>query len=148
MKASRVLLEKIKEFEGFRADAYLCPAGKLTIGYGTTAGVKKGMKVTKEQAEVMLAADLTAFAQSIEKLGLGTMCQHRFDAILDFCYNLGVANFKSSTLLKKIKANMDDATIPNEFRKWVYATVGGKKTQLPGLVKRREWEARRWLDQV
>lgn len=148
MKASRVLLDKVKEFEGFREKAYKCPAGVWTIGYGTTAGVTMGMTVTKDQAEVMLDEDLTAFASSIEKLGLGPMCQHRFDAILDFCYNLGMANFKSSTLYKKIKANKDDPTIRNEFGKWVYATVNGKKTQLPGLVKRRAWEAKRWEDLV
>ena len=30
----------VKTFEGFRADAYKCPAGVWTIGYGHTEDVK------------------------------------------------------------------------------------------------------------
>ena len=42
MKASKILIDKIKEFEGFRGTAYRCPAGVLTVGYGHTSGVVKG----------------------------------------------------------------------------------------------------------
>ena len=43
---------------------------------------------------------------------------------------------------------MNDATIPNEFRRWVYGTdpKTGAKIKLPGLVKRREWEAQMYED--
>ena len=41
MKVSEKGLAIIKKYEGCRLTAYVCPAGKLTIGYGHTKGVKK-----------------------------------------------------------------------------------------------------------
>lgn len=46
-QASDILIEKIKEFEGCSLTAYKCPAGKMTIGYGHTKGVKNGQKITQ-----------------------------------------------------------------------------------------------------
>lgn len=147
MKASRILVEKIKEFEGFRSTAYKCPAGVLSIGYGHTAGVKIGQKMTKEEADRLLLRDLIPYESFVDKLNV-TSQQHKFDALVDFCYNLGCASLESSTLLKKIRACRPDAEIRAEFERWVYATVGGKKTKLPGLVTRRKWEADRFFNLV
>lgn len=147
MKASRILVEKIKEFEGFRSTAYKCPAGVLTIGYGHTTGVKQGQKMTKEEADRLLLRDLIPYEAFVDKLNV-TSQQHKFDALVDFCYNLGCAALESSTLLKKIRACRPDAEIRAEFERWVYATVGGKKTKLPGLVTRRKWEADRFFNLV
>lgn len=147
MKASRILVEKIKEFEGFRSTAYKCPAGVLTIGYGHTTGVKQGQKMTKEEADRLLLRDLIPYEAFVDKLNV-TSQQHKFDALVDFCYNLGCAALESSTLLKKIRACRPDAEIRAEFERWVYATVGGKKTKLPGLVSRRKWEADRFFNLV
>lgn len=141
MRMTQKALNKLKEFEGCKLKAYLCPAGKWTIGYGTTAGVKPGMVITKDKAELFLDADIEAFESSLEKIPtLVSLKPWQWDAIVDFVYNLGLGNFKSSTLLRKIKANPDDPTIPAEFSRWVYSG----KTKLPGLVKRRAWEAKRW----
>lgn len=147
MKASRILVEKIKEFEGFRSTAYKCSAGVLTIGYGHTTGVKQGQKMTKEEADRLLLRDLIPYEAFVDKLNV-TSQQHKFDALVDFCYNLGCAALESSTLLKKIRACRPDAEIRAEFERWVYATVGGKKTKLPGLVTRRKWEADRFFNLV
>lgn len=147
MKASRILVEKIKEFEGFRSTAYKCPAGVLSIGYGHTAGVKIGQKMTKEEADRLLLRDLIPYEAFVDKLNV-TSQQHKFDALVDFCYNLGCAALESSTLLKKIRACRPDAEIRAEFERWVYTTVGGKKTKLPGLVTRRKWEADRFFNLV
>ncbi len=48
----------IKDFEGLSLKAYVCPAGVLTIGYGTTRGVKPGQVISEAEAEAMLRADL------------------------------------------------------------------------------------------
>ena len=61
----------------------------------------------------------------------------RWDALVSFIFNIGWGQFKKSTLRRKLLVNIEDESIPDEFRKWVYSK--GKK--LPGLVKRREWEA-------
>lgn len=143
MKISKECLEALKLFEGFRAEAYLCPAGVWTLGYGHTARVKKGDRITRDEAERVLREDLVPFERSVQLLGL-PLKPHQFDALVDFSFNLGTEALKNSTLLRKIKANPQDRSIRSEFKRWVYA--GGKV--LPGLVKRRDWEARSYFGEL
>ncbi len=141
MKASEQLIEKIKEFEGYSSTAYTCPAGKATIGHGHTRGVKITDRCTRSEAERWLREDLApveAYLNTIPEVDT----QGKFDSLCSFIYNLGMGNFKGSTLLKKIKAGAATEEIQAQFKRWVYA--GGKV--LKGLVKRREWEAGRWAE--
>ncbi len=137
MKTSDKGIGLIKRFEGLRLKAYLCPAGKPTIGYGHTKDVKLGDVITEEEAEQLLLEDLIVVENEINKHNLD-INQNQFDALVSFVYNVGVGNFRTSTLLKKIKTDPNDKTIANEFKRWVYSN--GKKP--PGLVKRREEEAK------
>ena len=141
MKASLILINKIKEFEGCRLVAYQDSAGIWTIGYGSTINVRRGMRVTQQEADSRLEFDVETAAIGVRGLKLN-LSQGQFDALVDFAYNLGIGNLKRSTLLKKIKAGAPTTQIQAEFKKWVYA---GKK-KLAGLVKRREWEAKRWAE--
>jgi lysozyme len=63
------------------------------------------------------------------------LTQNQFDALVSFVFNLGVGNFRTSTLLKKLNAGDNDGAA-QEFGRWIHA--GGKA--LPGLVRRREAE--------
>ena len=97
------------------------------------------MRCTRAEAEQWLRQDLApaeAYVNTIPEVNT----QGKFDALVDFAYNLGLGNLKSSTLLKKIKAGAPVEDVQAQFRRWVYA--GGKR--LKGLVKRREWEVQRW----
>ena len=145
MKASNTLIEAIKRFEGFRGTAYRCPAGVWTVGYGHTSDVKRGDKMTEGEAERQLRRDLAEYEAFVDKLGV-TERQHKFDALVDFAYNLGCDALAGSTLLKKIRACAPDAEVRAEFMRWVHATVAGKKRRLDGLVKRRKWEADRFFN--
>lgn len=141
MDASDLLIKKITEFEGFSNTAYRCPAGKWTCGIGHTSGVTATTTCTRKEAERWLREDLApieAYVNTIPEVNT----QGKADAVIDFCFNLGMGNFKGSTLLKKIKAGASTEDIQEQFRRWVYA--GGKV--LKGLVKRREWEAQRWAE--
>ena len=141
MKASDLLIEKIKEFEGFSSTAYTCAGGVATIGYGHTRGVRINDRCTKSEAEQWLREDLApieAYVNTIPEVDT----QGKYDALCSFIFNLGMGNFKGSTLLKKIRAGAPTEEIQAEFRRWVYAK--GKK--LKGLVNRREWEAGRWAE--
>ena len=129
-------LDLIKKYEGLRLEAYKCPAGVWTIGYGHTKGVYKGMSITKEEAEKLLQQDVSVFELQVVNT-VGKLAACKIDALVSFAYNVGIAAFRNSTLCRKVKANSDDPAIRNEFMKWVYA--GSKK--LPGLVKRRAEEA-------
>lgn len=140
MKASDILIAKIKEFEGYRSRAYRDAVGVWTCGYGHTRGVTAKTSCTQAQADAWLRQDLAPLEKKLN--GIKEIdSQGKFDACLDFCFNLGLGNFLRSTLLKMIKAGMGEKLIKAEFMRWVYA--GGRK--LDGLVKRREWEAERFF---
>ena len=136
-------IELIKSFEGFRSAPYKCPAGIPTIGYGATFypdGKKVTMadaSITETKATELLQSMLGSFERYVDSYCRDDINQNQFDALVSFAYNLGPANLKSSTLLKKVNLNPEDETIRDEFMKWVKA--GGKT--LKGLVKRREAEA-------
>jgi lysozyme len=140
-KVSDICLNMIKEFEGFRGTAYYCPGGKLTIGYGHTGmDVHPGDVISEYWAEHLLKADLYDLEKQVESLGEWN--QPQFDALVSFAYNLGFYKLKTSTLMKNIKEGGNMRAIKQEFKKWIYA---GGKIQ-PGLVKRREWEAKRFFE--
>ena len=140
MKASDVLIKKLKEFEGLRTEAYLDAAGVPTIGYGHTGDVSLGDIISEYWAEYLLRKDLYETELEVDKLGLAKT-QGQFDALVSFAFNLGIARLKRSTLLKAVRQRSNRNVIRREFKKWVYA----KGKQLPGLVKRREWEADRFF---
>lgn len=144
MEASRILIEKIKEFEGLRLSPYRCAGGVWTIGYGHTSGITgKTPAITKEQAEKWLRSDLIHYEAFVDRLNV-TCKQCKFDALVDFAFNLGTEALSQSTLLKKIRACSPDKEVRAEFMKWVNAK--GKK--MNGLVKRRQWEADRYFGLV
>jgi len=133
----------IKKFEGFSSKPYLCPAKICTIGYGNTF-YEDGKKVTlkdpvinESRAVDLLKFTLSKFEQYVDSYCVDTITQNQFDALVSFCFNLGPANLKNSTLLKKVNKDPNDPTIRAEFMKW---TKAGGRT-LKGLVKRREAEA-------
>ena len=139
MKASEELIEKIKQFEGYRAKAYRCAAGVWTCGWGHTKGVTRRTTCDKAKAERWLADDLQpieAFLNAIPQIDT----QGKFDACVDFCFNLGLNAFRSSTLLKLIQQRAGTPKIQEQFLRWVYA--GGRPME--GLKTRRGWEAQKW----
>lgn len=129
-------LALIKEFEGLKLKAYLCPAQVWTIGYGSTgAHVREGMVITEARAEELLREDLERFERGVEAAVPG-LSQERFDACVSLAFNIGEAAFARSTVAREAKAG-DHAGAANAFGMWVKA--GGKT--LPGLVRRRAAEA-------
>ena len=136
MKLSKAGLELIKHFEGCKLTAYRCPAGALTIGYGSTgAHVKPGMTISQQKAEQMLLDDLARFVVGVSEVVRADMTQGQFDALVSFAFNLGLGALRGSTLLAKFKAG-DVAGAAKEIPRWNKA--GGKV--LDGLTKRREAE--------
>ncbi len=141
MKSSNLLLEKLKDFEGLRLEAYLDAAGVPTIGYGHTGrDVKLGDRITKYWANDLLRRDVEAAEKAIDLLGL-TLTQGQLDALVSFTFNLGIDRLVKSTLLQTIREGGTMRQIRREFMRWVYA--GGEK--LRGLEKRRQWEADRFF---
>ena len=133
----------ICEFEGFSAKPYLCPAKLATIGYGNTF-YRDGKKVTmvdppitKIEAFDMFKDIADKFAKKVSACVKTPINQNQFNSLVSFTYNVGVANFMNSTLLKRVNANHNDPDIRTQFLRW--DKVGTKK--LSGLTKRRIYEA-------
>jgi len=132
--------ELIKKFEGLELKAYICPAGKLTIGHGHAFGdVAKNQVITKEEAEKILEKDIEHFKTGVTKYVMVKLSENQLGALISFAFNVGIGNFKKSTLLKKLNTK-DYEGAAFEFLKWNKATIDGKLTVLNGLTKRREAE--------
>jgi lysozyme len=136
-------IELIKRFEGCKTNAYICPAGVLTIGYGHTKTVKPGMKITVAQVEALLKRDLQVFEAIVNSHAIASVNQNQFDALVSFAYNVGSTAFIHSTLLRKLN-RQDYQGAAFEFNRWVYA---GKK-KLLGLERRRAAERALFLTPV
>ncbi|MCJ8334953.1 MAG: lysozyme [Epibacterium sp.] len=142
------------EFEGYAkrlpngdCEAYPDPGtggAPWTIGWGSTTDedmrpIKPGAVWSMERAEARFKQHLGQFEREVkDALGgaLANTAQEQFDAIISFTYNVGGANLRSSTLLRKHKAG-DHEGAANEFVRWNKA--GGRV--MNGLTRRREAEA-------
>lgn len=149
MNVSQKGLDLVKRFEGYSSHAYLCPANKITIGWGhCSKDLKLGQTITEAEAEKLLKKDLNQFASkitySLEQDHI-TVNQNQFDALCSFAFNLGYSALVFSTLWKKLKQG-DYEGASNEFLKWVYITKTDKltgerfKVKLKGLEQRRKAE--------
>lgn len=130
-------LELIKSFEGCHLTAYICPSGKVTIGYGHTKGVSLGMVITQTQADVYLREDCAkaeANVNSFNKKYLWT--QNEFDALVSFAYNIGSIN--------KLTAN--GARSKDVIAKKILEYNKSGRKVLNGLVKRRKAEQEMFLN--
>ena len=135
MQISDNCLDLVRQYEGFEAKAYKCPAGIWTIGYGHTLNVRPNDVITEAQASQLLKEELQSYAAKVAKI-VPVATQNQFDALVSFAYNLGVNALSTSTLIKKHLA-FDYKGAQAEFARWNKA--GGKVLQ--GLVKRRAAEA-------
>ena len=143
----------IQEFEAFSAQPYLCPANKLTIGYGHVLSpadkhsVAYRDGITPEQATQLLRADCGIAETIINAMAAGkgslnggfSLNQNQFDALVALVFNIGAGAFKSSTLLKCLQSG-DKAGAAAQFMAWDKITIGGKKQPCDGLTNRRSRE--------
>jgi GH24 family phage-related lysozyme (muramidase) len=89
-------IDLTKSFEGFHHDAYLCPAGVWSIGWGNTtkadgSPVIPGDRISQEAGDALLQQTIdgivTALAGSIPYWS--AMKEHQQSALISFAYNLG-----------------------------------------------------------
>lgn len=151
-------LTSIKQWENLELQMYLDPVGLPTIGYGhllTRSELSSGKVLiggvnvrwcnglTEEQVNLLLAQDTeeaqAAIRKYIDPEIMQNMNQAQYDALVSFVFNVGSGAFRSSTLLKRIRAgDFDD--VPAQLSRWIFA----KGERLSGLVNRREHEADIW----
>ncbi len=150
MHISDAGLSLIRTFEGLSTKAYKCPAGVWTIGYGHTGDVEPGDVVTEKQATDILNCDLLKYEKAVsERTYKCKITQSQFDALVCFCFNVGISAFSRSMLLSKFRVG-DIKGTADEFLKWNKATSPetGAKIELKGLTLRRQAERRLFLSEM
>lgn len=126
----------IAQLEGYTEAAVIPVPGDVpTIGFGTTAGVKLGDRITPPKALARALVDVQQFEGALRQCVRVPLHQHEYDAMVSFSYNVGSSAFCGSTLVRKLNAG-DYVGACDELPRWVYA--GGRQVQ--GLVKRRAAE--------
>lgn len=140
MKTSPQGIALIREFEGFRAEAYRDPVGIWTIGYGFTKGVRQGDTMTREQADQRLRVELADYEAGVLRATGGNLTQAQFDALVSFAWNVGVNGMAGSSVIKA-HVRGDHQAAARAFALWNKA--GGKVW--PGLTRRRAAEAALYL---
>lgn len=137
-------LKIIREFEGCSLEAYKCPAGVPTIGWGTTrlknAPVRMGDKISQEMADELLQDEVeNLFGPGVLQLVplAKTWKSNQLAALISFAYNVGLGAFEESTLRKRLLAGEDPCTVvKQELPRWVHAG----EAVLAGLERRRNAE--------
>jgi lysozyme len=137
MKISKAGIEALKKREGLQLKAYK-DGSVYSIGYGNSfyedgSKVKSTDSITKGQAETLFANVVLTFETYVISKVVSKLTQNQFDALVSFCYNVGKTGFGTSTLLKKVNVDPNDASIKEEFLRWVNSS--GK--YLEGLKNRR-----------
>ena len=138
MSTNKAGLDLIKEFEGFYANFYKCPAGIKTIGYGHACHVNDCSKIkaplSKDAATKLLAQDLKKYESCVK---CPKCNENQFSALVSFTYNCGCGALSKSGMLDLV-AKGKTSQVQAVLNKY---TKGGGK-QLPGLVRRRkaEWK--------
>ena len=127
--------------EGLRQWAYYDPPGILTVCYGSTTNVQKGVKYSLDECKARLDADMLAAVQAVDRCapGLPVPVLAAFGVAV---YNLGpriACDTKHSTAARLLKAG-DLAGACQQLQRWNKATVAGRMIELPGLTKRRAKE--------
>ncbi len=146
MQLSAAGLDLIKRFEGFRTHPYTDVAGFPTIGYGHRIVPPESFPpesfprgIGEPQAAAILARDVAAAERTVARLVKVALTQGQFDALVDFCFNLGAGRLASSTLLRCLNAGRYDA-VAEQLLLW---DLAGGEVNL-GLKARREAELRLW----
>jgi GH24 family phage-related lysozyme (muramidase) len=131
-------VDLIRKFEGLRLEAYLCPAGVWTIGYGHAGtNIKAGLKITQADAEALLLSDIERFARAVDTWIKVDLTNNQRCALISFTFNVGIGALQESTLRKRLNNGEDAVKVAmEELPRW---NKGDGKI-LEGLVRRRRAE--------
>ncbi|MEG4406418.1 lysozyme [Microcoleus sp. MON2_D5] len=136
MQINQEGLDLIKQFEGCKLEAYICPAGIPTIGYGHTQSATMGQVISEVEADALLRKDLKDAEDAVRTLVTVPIDENQFSTLVSFVFNVGAGAFEQSTLLAMLNAYASAETVAAQFMRWNKAD--GR--ELPGLTRRRHAE--------
>ena len=135
----------IEQWEGFHGRTYLCPAGKLTIGFGHTENVKAGDTVTYTEAYKMLVEDVRRYVDGMSRWVNVPVTEGQFIALTSLAFNVGTdyVVHKCPKLMRALNTGNTEECA----RQFLDITKCNGKV-LPGLVRRRQAEAKLFLGEA
>lgn len=143
MNITKEGIELIKHFESCKLNPYFDTRGIPTIGWGNTYyanGIKVKITdkaISQKEADDLLLIIIGKFIGEVKPLIKAQLSDNQFSAIISLVYNIGVANFKSSTLLKLLNKKPLDPKVIEEWNKWNKSNG----EVLKGLQRRRASES-------
>lgn len=140
MKVTNKAISILTKYESFQPRAYRCPAGRVTIGYGHTKGVKMGQVITEAKAIQLLREDIAEVEEFLTRKH-PNLTQNQFDALTCLVFNLGSYNYSRYYISDLIENNAPAESISRAWLNICYAA--GKK--LKGLERRRAEELELFL---
>jgi lysozyme len=145
LRTSPAGLQLIKSFEGFRESATQLPAGRWTIGYGHVRTAREGLTISEKDAEDLLVYDLKPVEDAIANIVFAPLLQNQFDALVSLVFNITVAQFRDSDILRNLNSG-DQLAAANGFDLWRRARLNGRVIVVDALVRRRAAEKSMFLD--
>jgi lysozyme len=145
MTVSQAGIELIKSFESLSLEAYRCPVGILTIGWGHTRGVQSGMRVTEQQAEQFLAEDIGEVERGLPRVIHVSLTQGQWDALVSLGFNLvgGAAGLPNTC--PHLLASINSGDFAGAAQQFLNINHGANGKVLAGLTRRREAERKLFL---
>jgi lysozyme len=138
-QVSRDAVELIKRFEGYRRASAKLADGRWTIGYGHTKSAREGVEISEADAEALLLYDLAEVSAAVNRLTFTPLTQNQFDALCSFALNIGLENFRTSGVLRRINEGaMLQAAYAIEM--WRKADFEGERIVVDALIRRRAAE--------
>jgi lysozyme len=129
----------IKTFEGFREKAAPLASDGWVIGYGHTVSARKGAQISKSDAAALLQWDITRLEAPLCDLIYAPLSQNQFDALVSLVFNIGLANFQASSVLRRLNEGCPVAAAAG-FDAWRRAKLSGEVIIVDALVRRRAAE--------
>ncbi len=135
------LINGVKFFEGYRANAYYCSGGVKTIGYGCTdKNVVALGAISEHKASDILHKKINNVRDNVRQAVKVDLTDYQLNALTSFAFNLGMTNLK--TLINgENRLNSGNYKSIEQIMP-LYRKAGGKVRE--GLVKRRAWEISLW----
>ncbi|MDP8915610.1 MAG: lysozyme, partial [Pseudomonadota bacterium] len=138
-RVSRQGLELIKSFEGLRRRAARLPNGRFVVGYGHIRSTREGAEIAPEDAEALLRYDLLPIEAALNEWALAPLTQNQFDALVSFAFNIGLASFRRSDVLRRINEG-DLLRASAAMDTWRRVDLDGEPVIVDALVRRRAVE--------
>lgn len=146
MRTSETGLELIRSFEGFRARAAELPDGRWIIGYGHTETARKGLTVSRQDAELILRHhDVKRIETAVDSSVYAPLNQNEFDALVSFAFNIGLEAFRGSDVLAHINSG-NKLQAAEAMMAWRRGNTDGQVRVIDALVRRRAAEIALFLE--